>query len=122
MLEISCISFDIRTICIFIRYSVFVFVFLCSLFWIKEKKENSQKINDSKILCDYYQKGMFQSAEYNIQIIEVLPENTTATICRKKEIKWILKLWTALIYGLSDKIAEDHQRDNGVPIRIHFHD
>ena len=92
MLEISCISLNIRTICIFIRYSVFVFAFLCSLFWIKDKKENCQKINDSKILCDHYQKGMFKSADYNIQIIEVLPENTTATIYQKKETKWILKL------------------------------
>ena len=92
MLEISCTSFNIRTIRIFIRYSVFVFAFLCSLFWIKDKKENCQKINDSKIPCDHYQKGMFKSADHNIQIIEVLQENTTATICRKKETEWILKL------------------------------
>ena len=49
MLEISCISLDIKTICIFIRYSVFVFVFLYSLFW--GKKERNE--------IDALQKGHF---------------------------------------------------------------
>ena len=43
MLEINCISLDISTICIFIRYSVFVFSFYIICFDEKNKKEEKHQ-------------------------------------------------------------------------------
>ena len=38
--------------------------------------------------------------------VKVLPENTFATVGRKKETQFMLKLRTALPYGLNNKIGE----------------
>ena len=81
---------------------------------------NSQKINNCKILCDHFQKGLCKSADYTVQVIEALPENTTVTSRRKKETEWILKLRTAFPYGLNDKIGEDVQRNDDKPVGISF--
>ena len=40
-----------------------------------------------------------------MQIIDVLPANTTETVCRKEKTDWILKLSTAFAYHLNDKIG-----------------
>ena len=46
---------------------------------------------------------------------------TTATVRRKKETKWMLKLGTAFLYDLlNDKIGEEHQRDIDIPIGTSF--
>ena len=58
------------------------------------------------MLCDHYQKEIRKSAGYTAQIIEVLPENTTATMLQKKETKRKLKLQTAFPFGLNDKIGK----------------
>lgn len=52
--------------------------------------------------------------------LQVRPENTTATVRQKKEIKWILKLQTAFRYGFYDKIEEKYQRDSDLPIGLSF--
>ena len=58
--------------------------------------------------------------DYTVQIIQVLPNNATATVCSKKETEWLLKLLTAFPYGLNDKIEEEYQRDSDTPLRISF--
>lgn len=57
----------------------------------------------------YYEKGICKLADYTVQIIEVPPEKTTATVRQKNKIKWMLKLRVAFLYGLNDKIGEVHQ-------------
>ena len=81
---------------------------------------NSQKFNHCKIICDHYQTGICKPADDTIQIIEALPENTTAAVCQKKETKWMLKLWTAYPYDLSDNIGEEHHIDSNIKIGIGF--
>ena len=56
----------------------------------------------------------------SIQIIEVQPVNTTATVRRKNATKEALKLQTTFSYGLNDKIGEGQQRDSDTPIGIRF--
>ena len=48
---------------------------------------NSQKVENCNIFCDHYQKGIFKSAAYTVQIPEALPENTTATVAERKKPK-----------------------------------
>lgn len=47
-------------------------------------------------------------------------KNTTATVLRKKETKWVLKICTAFIHGPNDKIREEHQWDRDIPIGTGF--
>lgn len=51
---------------------------------------------------------------------EVLPEDTTTTVCRKKEFEKKVNLQIAFPYGINAKIGEEHQRDSNNPIGIIF--
>ena len=48
---------------------------------------NSQKVESCNIFCDHYQKGIFKSDDYTVQIPEAIPENTTAKAAERKKPK-----------------------------------
>ena len=60
----------------------------------KSSFRNSQKIDDCKIVRDHNHKLRSKSSDYIAQVIEALPENTTATVRQNKETELMLKLQT----------------------------
>ena len=72
---------------------------------------NSNKPNMCRILCEHFQKGLCKSANYSVQMIEVLENSvdrdTTTKLRRKRETHWIRTLRTAYPYGLNGKIGDD---------------
>ena len=77
--------------------------------------------NKCKILSQHFNQGPCQGAEYTVHIIEKLEgdgrdENNAidkgiASLRRRKETEWMLKLQTVYPFGLNDRIGDEYMTD-----------
>ena len=95
---------------------------ICRRFYTHDRYfKKLSKDNKCKILSRHFNQGPCQGAEYTIHIIEKLEgdgrdENNKidkgiASLRRRKETEWMLKLQTVYPFGLNDRIGDEYMTD-----------
>jgi len=93
---------------------------------------NKDKINFCKRLCSHFHEGLCKDAEFTVNVIEKLEGNgrlpngkvdlDIASLRRRKEKEWMLKLRTVYPYGLNDRVSAKTfpplKRNKPHPLRI----